>query len=150
MSRVRGAIDGRDARHTAEKCGSYAAIMTELRKPRWMPLTRPWALALLLSSSPALAADAGCYLEIGGKVMLDGPCHADLDDDGGFTFDMTDAKGSEIKVTVFGDDGTGLLTVAVGQQSDYQNLEDLQRHGRCWANDRLRTCAWPERERRPL
>lgn len=111
-----------------------------------LPLTAALAMAGLLTmagAQPAHAVAGRCMLQVRGRVLIDGPCQPDVDRQGGFSFDVKDANGAQVSVSIFpeGSRATGLITVVSWKETAYNDMGSLRRDGSCWVGPNVRACA---------
>lgn len=97
---------------------------------------------LVLSSAglPAAAATADCFMSVGGRIILDGPCRFESFPGGSFTMG-NDAYFAQVNVEKNGA-AEGFWNEEKGATHAHTRLGDLTRKGGCWENRSARLCAW--------
>lgn len=100
--------------------------------------------AAVIVAFPAQARPAKCLLEVEGRTYIDGPCDFASLRSGDGSFLITGASGKHFAY-VYVEDGekasahwNGIL----GENRAHDPLGTLTRDGACWANSRVKLCAW--------
>lgn len=100
--------------------------------------------ALVLSAEIALARPATCYLEVGGRAFIDGPCGFEplYGDDGSFRVMAQDGLYfAYLSVDTLGH-GIGHWNEEPGASHAHSPLGILKRDGACWIGKGAKLCAW--------
>lgn len=104
------------------------------------------ATSLCVASHCAQASSGDCYLSVGSRTYLDGPCNIDLSLGGSFSIGFGERSRSRYFAMVNIDEGDGTAlaywngTEAASHAHD--ELGRLIRRGGCWVNSRAKVCAW--------
>ncbi len=113
-----------------------------------MRVTRGFIVAVSLCSvsCAARAAPGDCYLGVGGRTYLDGPCNVMIQSDGSFSIGAGERTRSRYFAYVFLDPGGGKGSATWNSEPNSNHAETslgtVVRHGGCWVNAQAKVCAW--------
>ena len=104
------------------------------------------AICLCAVACIAWAAEGDCYLSVGSRTYLDGPCNVMIQSDGSFSIGAGERTRSRYFAYVF-------LDRPSGKGSGYWNREPNSNHaetalgavirrGGCWVNAQAKVCAY--------
>ena len=104
------------------------------------------AASLCFASHGAQESPGDCYLSVGSRTYLDGPCNIDLSPGGSFSIGTGERRRSRYfaMVNIDESDGTALAywNGVEGASHAHDDLGTVIRRGGCWVNNRAKVCAW--------
>lgn len=97
-----------------------------------------------LSVTIAAARPATCYLEVGGRPFIDGPCDFEPLGDGTGSFKVMGQDGLYFAYLFVEAPGRGIghWNEEAGANHAHTPLGELNRDGACWVGATARLCAW--------